>query len=248
MLKAPVRGYLVGDRIVPDHIRVDPQPSVILKYAEKVHLIEEGLDRFCRICAGRTWDYGPLIYGGQDFPMGPEPEVLDAFLDQKDSVQEVKGVCTALDAAFRMETWRREEAERVRQEIERIRREEEERLAKEARRKELVERLGDGAARREMAAVDFNEAARAALVVGGATLLDVRNGARPGEKVVRYRLDNRRFECICNAATLRIIDAGVCLTDHETGVKGDTRFTLESLPAVIRQADREGVLVVFRHV
>ena len=47
---------------------------------------------------------------------------------------------------------------------------------------------------------------------------------------------------------MRIIDSGICLQDHNTGEKGDTYFTLESLPAVIRQADREGKLVVYRHV
>jgi hypothetical protein len=40
----------------------------------------------------------------------------------------------------------------------------------------------------------------------------------------------------------------VCLIDHATGIKGDTWYTLESLPGVIRQADRQGVLVVFRRV
>jgi hypothetical protein len=34
--------------------------------------------------------------------------------------------------------------------------------------------------------------------------------------------------------------------DHRTGEKGDTKFTLESLPGVVREAEREGVLVVFR--
>jgi hypothetical protein len=37
------------------------------------------------------------------------------------------------------------------------------------------------------------------------------------------------------------------LTDHRTGEKGDTLFTLESLPAVVRQAIKEHKLVVYRH-
>ena len=47
--------------------------------------------------------------------------------------------------------------------------------------------------------------------------------------------------------TLRIVDAGICLEDHATGEKGDTYFTLESPPGVVRQAIREGQLVVWRH-
>ena len=37
------------------------------------------------------------------------------------------------------------------------------------------------------------------------------------------------------------------LTDESTGEKGDTRFTLESLPTVVQQAMDEGILVVYRH-
>ena len=239
-------GYLVGDRFVRRNSLVDPDPSKIASQSERIYLVEEGLDRFALVSAGRIHEDGPLIYKDQEFPEGPEEDVLSAFLDQKASVNDVKGVTPALDAAFRMETWQREEAERRRQELLRIQREEEERLAREARRQALIEQLGDGAGRREMAAVDFQEAARAALAVGGAQLLDVRDGRR-GEKVVRYRLMGRRFECVCDV-NMRIIDAGICLVDHSTDEKGDTYFTLESLPAVIQQADREGVLVVFRHV
>jgi hypothetical protein len=240
-------GYLVGDRFVRKASFVDPDPSKITEQSERIHLVEEGLDRFALVSAGRMFENGPLIYREQEFPDGAEDDVMSAFLDQKDSVVNVKGVTPALDAAFRMETWQREQAEKRRQELERIRREEEERRAREERRQALTEKLGDGAGRREMAAVDFTEAARAALAVGGATLLDIRDSRR-GEKAVRYRLDGRRYECICDEKTLRIIDAGICLIDHHSDEKGDTYFTLESLPAVVRQADREGVLVVFRHV
>jgi hypothetical protein len=45
-----------------------------------------------------------------------------------------------------------------------------------------------------------------------------------------------------------VVDSGICLQDHRTGVKGDTRFTLESLPTVIGEAIRTGKLVVYRHV
>ncbi len=240
-------GYLVGDHVVPDGVRCDPDPAKITGYAEKVYLLEPGLDRFARVRAGRVFGEGPLVYYDLEFPIGPEDAVLAAYEDRKESVADIKEVTPALDAAFRMETHQRAQAEARRAELERLRRLEEERRAREERRRRLVERLGDGAGRREMAQVDFGEAARAALVVGGAELLDHRPHRVRGEHVVRYRLDRQRFECVCDDR-LRIIDSGICLTDHRTNEKGDTYFTLESLPGVVRQAIREHRLVVYRHV
>jgi hypothetical protein len=101
-------------------------------------------------------------------------------------------------------------------------------------------------ARRELARRDFEAAARAALAVTGAELLEERPGFQRGEHVVRFRFRRQRFECVCDEA-LRIVDSGICLVDHATGERGDTRFTLESLPAVIGQAMDEGRLVRFRH-
>lgn len=247
-LKQVVRGYLVGDHLVQDGIRVEPDPKDITKNAERVFLVDPGLDRFVRVSAGRSFEGGPLVFLGQEMPQGSEEEVLQAYLDEASSVDQVKGVPPALDAAFRLEAWRRAEAERVRREIERQRQEEEARRALEDRRRQLVRQLGDAEGRREMAKVDFDAAARAALTVGGAQFLDARNSVRPNEKVVKFRFLGRRFECVCDATSLRIIDSGICLIDHGTNEKGDTYFTLESLPAVIAQAEDEGRLVVFRHV
>lgn len=247
-LKYKAVGYLVGNRLVPLEARVDPDPKDIMAKTERVHLIEPGIDRFVLVSAGRTCEDGPLIYIQQEMPLGPEMEVQAAFLDGKETVSDIKNVCPALDAAFRMEVFQRKEAERRRRELEeRLRKEEEERQ-KEARRRELFERLGNGAGRREMAVEDFEAAARAALAVGGAELLDQRSSSQRDERIVRFRLDHQRFECICHARTLRIIDAGVCLTDESTGEKGDSLLTLESLPAVILEAQRLDRLVIFRHV
>lgn len=243
-----VLGYLVGDRIIPDGVRVDPDPQKIIPSSERVYLLEDGLDRFVRVSAGRVHEGGPLVFDSQQMPLGPEEDVLGAYLDEKTSVDAIAGVTPALDAAFRMESYQRAEVERRRLEAERRLREEEERRQLVERRRQLVEQLGDGAGRRAMAAVDFDQAARAALAVGGAVFLDSRRSHERNERVVRFRLDQRRFECTCNEQTLNIIDAGVCLINHATGVRGDTWYTLESLPGVIRQAERQGVLVVFRHV
>jgi hypothetical protein len=247
-LRDIVYGYLVGDRIVADDTRVDPNPAKITEVSETVYLIEPGLDRFVRVSAGRTSDDGPLLYRRQEMPLGPEADVLTAFLDDKASVNDVRDVAPALDAAFRMERWQKVEAERRRLELERLQREENERRAVEECRRKLVEQLGDAAGRREMAKVDFAQAARAALAVGGAQYLDHRTAHRRNEVVVRFRFLNRRFECVCDETTLRIIDAGICLVDEDTGERGDSRFTLETLPSVIREADEDHKLVVFRHV
>jgi hypothetical protein len=251
ILKNIVTGYLVGNRLVTDNVKVDPDPKTIAANSEPVYLVEDGLDRFVRISAGRVYDDGPLIYKQQEMPLGPEDQVLNIYFDDYFDLYKcagIKGCSPALDAAFRMEVWQRVEAERRRQEIERIRREEEVRKALEERRAALVANLGNAETRREMAKVDFGEAARAALAVGGAHYLDHRRAPRRGEMVVRFRLDRRRFECVCDEMSLRVVDAGVCLTNERTGEKGDTRFTLESLPSTIMEAIRLGVLVVFRHV
>jgi hypothetical protein len=248
LLRSVKCGYLVGDRFVADDVRVDPNPAKIVDSSESVLLVEPGLDRFARLSAGRTHEDGPLVYAQQEMPLGPEEDVLRTFLDQKESVDSIPGVVPALDAAFRMEVYQRVEARRRREELERQRREEEERLAREQRRQQLFEQLGNAQGRREMAKEDFGEAARAALAVGGAEYLDHRQAIKRNEMVVRYRMLRRRFECVCDAQTLRIIDAGICLIDHNTDERGDTYFTLESLPGVIQQAHNEGRLVVFRHV
>ncbi len=96
-----------------------------------------------------------------------------------------------------------------------------------------------------MALENFAEGAKAALSVGGAEYLDHRSRGN-GEWVVKYRLEGQRFECICDTS-LRIVDAGICLTDHDTRERGDDYFTLESLPAVILEAIAEDKLVVLRH-
>jgi hypothetical protein len=239
-------GYLIGDRLVPDQVRIGNDMVALTERCPPLHLIEPGLDRFTRVSAGRLLEDGPLLYEGPAFPIGPEDEVLSAFLDGAEDVDHIPAVVPALDAVFRIERWRQEQAERRRREAEERRAREDELERRRALRRKLTERLGDGATRRAAAKVDFTEAARAALAVGGAELLDVRRAYHAAEMTVRFRYDGRRFECTCDRDTLRIIDSGICLVDHATGVRGDERFTLESLPGVIAQAQREGALVVFR--
>lgn len=242
-----VRGYLVGDRVIPDSATASvDDPTRIVEQAEPVFLLEPGMERFARVAVARYED-GRLIYVGQEFPLGPEQAVTEAYQDRKDTVTDIPNVTPALDLAFRFERWARAEAERIREENARLAREEEARQAQAERRAALANQLGTGEGRRAMAAVDFGAAARAALVVGGAELLDWRDSRTPGEAVVQFRFKERRYECVCQKQSLRIVDSGICLVDHNTNVRGDTWFTLESLPGVIAEAIRERKLVVFRH-
>ncbi len=252
-LKHVAVGYLVGDRFLLDQVRVSSDPADIVAVSEAVHFIEPGLPRFSRVSVGRMFPGGPLIFKSQEFPLGPEPEVSDAYLNKLSGVDSIKGVPPALDAAFRMETWQRAEVVRLRAEAEKRRKEEEEKRKKEDARRELAERLGSATSRREMAAIDFGEASKAALAIGGAEYLDHRAATRKGEMVVQFRLNKKAFECVCDAKTMQIIDSGICLNSHggdgfARGTKGDSWLTLESLPGVIAQAERERKLVVFRHV
>ena len=239
-------GYLTGNRFFPDCVWVKPDPKLIAFQSQRTFLVEPGLDLFTRVKIGFLYECGPAIYLEPCMPLGPEDDVRNAFLDQALTVDSIPNVTPALDAAFRMETWWRTEQERLR--LERVRLQELElaRQRLEAQRKELVEKLGDGAGRRAMAQVDFGEAAKAALATGGANYLDHRNAPRRNEFIVRFRFDHQRFECVCDN-NLQIVDSGICLTDHD-GTKGDTYFSLESLPSVIREAIRDDKLVVYRHV
>lgn len=242
-----VVGYLVGDRIAPDDTTANfhPDATYIAMAFERVHLVDDGIERFSRISAGRVWTGGPLVFRSLEMPLGPESDVLTAFYDRT-VLDAIKGVTPALYAAFAAEVFHRAEAERIRVELERRAREEAERRAAEERRANLIKQLGDGAGRREMARVDFQAAARAALAVGGAELLDCRRSQR-NEYTVTYRVDHERLQCVVDE-TMHVVDAGVCLQDHRTGRKGDTLFTLESLPAVIREAIEGDKLVKWRHV
>ena len=252
-----VTGYLVGDRVVPHQAQVPATLAELPACSRRVHAIEPGLDRFVIITAGAVAPGTSLFYIERGFGGPADDVVLAAFLDRRPDIAHVKHVAPALEAAFRLETWHRADTERRRAEAEA------EAAAQAAaaqaaaqaaaraaamatRRAALLTQTGSSVGRREIAAADFEVAARAALRVGDAELIDVRRAPVSTERIVRYRVDHGRYECICNL-NLRIVDAGVCLTDHD-GTKGDTWLTLESLPSVIREAIRLDRLVIFRHV
>lgn len=233
-------GYLVGNRLITWYSRIDPDPNKLINQTVLVNLVEPGLDRFVVVEAVVDPERR-VIYRQQLFPLGPEDQVRRAFIDREETVDAIAGVTPALDLAFRFATHRRNYIEARRAELER-------RHLEEERAEQARQNLGTGVGRRVLAATDFSAAARAALAVSGAELLDVRPGGNVNERVIQFRLDNRRFECVVQRETFRVIDSGICLTNEYTGEKGDTYLTLESLPSVVRQAIAEDKLVVYRHV
>lgn len=242
---ATARGFLVGNRLIPDGSRVDPDPDKLADQTLQVELVPQDLDRLSRAVVATLGGHRN-IYVRPEFPEGPEMAVLAAYLDQRDSVADIKGVTPALDLAFRfMSLQRKLAAERAR-ERELLRQQALERAEAQARHQEALRLIGTAEGRRELAKHDFAAAAKAALAVADAELLDTRN-VGGGRVVVQYRFRHRLLECEVEQTTLRVIDAGVCLTDHRTNEKGDTRFTLESLPTVIAEAMDKGKLVVWRH-
>ena len=239
-----LQGYLAGDRLIPDDARVDPDPAKLFDQTVPVHLVELGLDRFTRAVVAQTRDGN--VYVRQEFPEGPEFEVLAAYQDRLDSVDHIKNVTPALDLAFRWESYQRLQAEEHQRELERLRAEEAERLEAQEQLRQALRDSGTGAGRRALAARDFDAAARASLVISGAELLDTRQGRVRNEMIVQYRFRTRRLECVVERDTLRIIDAGVCL--GHGAHKGDRFFTLESLPGVIGEAMDRHILHVYRHI
>lgn len=240
-------GYLVGDRLISDSIQSFDNPTKIVFSSRKINLIPSGLERFSRIVAGSTHEGGVSIFKEESFPLGPESEVLNAFLNQAKSVDHIKGVTPSLDAAFKFETYQRQKVQERRIELERLRQVEEEKRLLEEKRQQAVQSIGTSVGRRQTAIYDFESAAKAALSVGGAEYLDHSKSYRSNEYVVKFKLQGRKFECVCDL-NLKILDSGICLTDEETGDKFDHLFTLESLPSVIIEAINDDKLVVFRHV
>lgn len=233
-LAGRVRGFLAGDRILPDDLPRAPDVAGILAASHRVLLLDPGIERFSRVSAGYHVDGGPLLFAGLEMPTGPEADVLSAFLDRRPDVRDVPGVTPALEAAFRFESHVRDQREAL------------ERAEAERRRLEDLRRsVATGEGRRALALQDFPAAARAALSISGAEMLDARDGARRGEHVVTFRFIGRRFQCVCTT-DMHVLDAGICLTG-EDGVRGDSFFTLESLPGVIQEADEQEVLHVTRH-
>jgi len=62
-----LRGYLVGDRFIPDNARVDPDPAKLIEQTEPVYCVEPGLERFTRGVVLRDRSER-LLYIRQEWP------------------------------------------------------------------------------------------------------------------------------------------------------------------------------------
>ena len=264
-----VRGYLIGNRLLADDMPLEIDNTRILQRSQVVYLLEPELPRFSRVMTA-VHD-GRLVYLQTEFPLGPEADVVCAFEDRKRTVDDIPEVTPALHMAFRWQSYWRDELERrARAEEERIRREEEAaRRAEQARRQREREQAREEAARRardrhrrrrdrraeraiERLPRNRREGARArheaqrVLAAAGAELLDWSAGRNANQAVVRFRFLGHRFRSVVRVPGLRVIEAGICLTDAHSGERGDDRFTLASLPGVIRQAHNQRQLVILR--
>jgi len=182
---------------------------------------DEDPPKFSPVSA-RRWFDGHLLYHGQEFETEVEPQVRQAFEEER-SIDNIKGVTPALAQVFLLESTQRELARegerRAREQIERL-----EQAAELARWQETLEgRIG------------------LALSHTGAALISWRrNGQR--QAVVRYRVAARRFECVIDTESLQILDAGICLSGT------DEELNLSSLPSAVREAIESGQLHVFRNI
>ena len=244
---APVAGHWSGLRLV--HGAAE---------AECLHLgPEDELPRFAA-CRARRWYSGDLVFERLELEGDAEETARRAFEDRA-PLAGAKGVPGALRAAFAFavvaEVSAREGVPAAPLEVrarlnevaeggwpaaaallERLRREREAAAA-------LVRRRAVAASvpLRPAPPQDALERATAALAGSGAVLLD---GRRLGDGLleVTYRFMGERFRAVVQAASLQVVDAGICLSGH------DAELTLDSLPSVIREGAEDGVLVITSHV
>jgi hypothetical protein len=241
------RGYIVGDRFIPDSTGVSPDPTKLFEQTQQVFCVERGLPRFARATVFEDLSHH-LVFWQQEFPYGPEEEALRAYQDRKPNLNHVKMVSTSLDLAFQWISYQREQIEAREREMARRRAAEEAKRAEEERYTKALKDASTAVGRRVLATRDFKTAAQEALKLSGAELLDTRESYNKHEMIVQYLFRHQRFECVVDKQTLQVVDSGICLTSHTTGIKGDTWFTLESLPGVIGEAIDSHKLVVYRHV
>lgn len=214
---------------------------------------------------------GDALFGAVDFDQDAEMAARTA-LEEDRSIALEKGIGASLRAAFAFAVARRvakkedvpispeevrphamEIAERGRaavmaviEELERARNLGRVRVGAGRQIVDVRRAVARADARRAVANLDnAEERAEAALIAAGARLSSCRQVGRD-ELEVKFRFADNRFICRVHAITLNVIDAGICLVDHEDGHRGDPELTLESLPSAIREAMRLGVLVITR--
>ena len=255
-----VRGHFAGEWLFP----IGAQP-------EHVELLPEEEIAPLSNVAARRWHDGDLIWGATDFD-GEAEDAARTALGEGKGLGEVKGAPASLRAAFGWATLvlvaRREEipvslgegmpflreladgGERTAMEVLK---------AIEVRRNPHRIQVEGGATidvartlarmrRRggvEPTSENAPDRAEQALEAAGARLLGCRRLGRDRLEIT-FRFGGNRFITVCDAMTLQIYDAGICLVDHHDEHRGDEELTLESLPSAIHEAMQLGVLVITR--
>ena len=215
--KLPRReGYLAAGRFIGDDRQV---PLFGL-------CPDEALPRFSPIEAAE-WFSGHLWFAGPLFESETEDAVREAFEEER-GIDGIKAVTPPLAGAFLLECTQRELAREA------LRRKEAEAERRAAEREAVRQR-------RRTAELESTLEGRIALALShtGATLLDWRRSGG-GRITVRYRLGRRRFECVIDSDSLRIVDAGICLDG------ADRELSLASLPSAVQEAIETGQLHVMR--
>jgi hypothetical protein len=162
-------------------------------------------------------------------PFAPA-EVRNAILDVAQRGSE------RADAALHHLEAEREQARKEMAEL--LRRRQQERAQEEVRA-EREKRAAMAQTAREAADVRAEAALRAA----GAVLGSTRRLRGDQQLEVRFSFMGERFISIVDAATLQVIDSGICLGHPPR----DELITLESLPSVIKEAIDTDALVILNH-
>jgi len=226
-LESRTRALLVGDNAW----------DCSMPYTQRsVPLPPEGLPPFSVVEIGRL---GPNYFVNRIlFDTEVEEGVRIALGEERDDIEGLVNATPAHRAAFSVLTLLRKQQRALAAATE-----------KERTRQEAMEKArkagGTPEGRRELAKIDFAAGCRAALAVSGAQYTSHR--FQLTNVVVDWLLDGRPFQCVVDM-DLRIVEAGICLTDHDTGRRWDSELSLETLPSVVLEAQKQRKLVVFRHV
>ncbi len=228
----------------------------------RLHLVPEDEPEPLSIVIGRRWHDGEVLFGGFDFDGDAEMEARLA-LEEERGLDALKGVGPSLRFAYGFALLNRvsrrlgipvsfsevrtsaiDVARRggaVAEEV--LRRLAEERQAR-ARERQREKAMAEAERRRAAWRTRVREGApealaEAALSAVGATLLATRRQSGALLEVT-FRFLGERFITVVDQRSLHVYDAGICLSGH------DEELTLESLPAVIREAVDTGLLVITR--
>jgi hypothetical protein len=257
MMDLPLsRGHVVGEWLVGENASCEP-----------MMLMPEDEPDLLAPARARRWPSGDLIFEAIDFEGDAEGAARDALADAR-SLEGIKGVSSALRAAFAYATLKKVSrdiaipfgAREVRKDVravsergpaaavEALRRlDEERRLWRALHPEEPAPTAHHPPPRKyhgpEPTLANAEERAEAALEAAGARMMSVRR--MHGNQIeVTYRFMEERFITICDALTLNVWDSGICL--GHGAARGDRELTLESLPAVIREAIESERLVITR--